>query len=603
MSNGDVAYSTDFPAPDSETWLAMVERTLKGKPFDKAMKRRTLDGIEFPVLHTTAPAAAQEQPVRQGLGWHVTSPHWGTDPATINKEILTDLERGASAVALTVDAGLQGIAPEHLSAAFEAVFLDLIPVTLIQGSNFEEGCLAFREILSDRKYEPGSISGCLGVDPIGYFARSDYDYDVRAATDSGAAIASQWAREQPSVATFTADGTVVANAGGSEVQELSFALSSAVAFLRAMEQAGLDIKTAASQIQFTLSADTNLWLTIAKFRAARRLWTQVLASCGVNTVEMKLNAVSAVHKISKRDPWVNILRGTAACFAAGVAGADLVTTLPHDLMLGTTDEFSRRIARNIQIVLLEESQLGQVTDPAAGSFALEKLTDQVFNKSVTAFQSLESQGGVVDALKSGSLAAQIEETAAMRSKSIETRKVQITGVSEFPDISEASLPVVPNVSHQARLPLRRSAQAFEDLRMHSDGLLAKTGNRPSIFMANLGAPADFTARATFAKNFFEAGGIEAVPGNGGLSIADIAKQFTGSNSKIAVLCGTNAQYDDFAIELAAALKEKGCRRVYLAGPPNAVPDGSEIDDFAYMGANVIETVGRAYEAVVEGELS
>lgn len=603
MTNGDVAYSTDFPKPDSETWLAMVERTLKGKPFDKAMKRRTLDNIEFPVLHTTAPEVTQEQPVRNGLGWHVTSPHWGTDPATINKEMITDLERGASAIAITVDAGPQGIAPGNLDAAFEGVFLDLVPVTLIQGSDFKQGCLAFRQILADRKYEQGSISGCLGVDPIGYFARTDQDYDVRAAIESGVEVALQWAKEQPSVATFTADGTVVANAGGSEVQELSFALSSAVAFLRAMEQAGLDIETAASQIQFTLSADTNLWLTIAKFRTARRLWAQVVASCGAKPVDMKLNAVSAVHKISKRDPWVNILRGTAACFAAGVAGADLVTTLPHDLMLGTTDEFARRIARNIQIVLLEESQLGQVTDPAAGSFALESLTEQMFNKAVTAFRSLESQGGVVTALNSGALAAQIEETATAHSKSIETRKIPITGVSEFPDISETSLPVTPNVSHQARLPLRRSAQAFENLRMQSDDFLAKTGSRPSIFMANIGTPADFTARATFAKNFFEAGGIEAVPGHGGHSVADIAEQFTESKSKVAVLCGTNEQYDDLATELVAALKEKGCRRVYLAGPPNAVPEGCEIDDFAFMGANVIETVGRAYKAVVEGETS
>lgn len=604
MANGGVAYSTEFPSPDYEGWLGLVERTLKGKSFDKAMKRRVLGGIEFPVLRTTLPEHSVSQPVRNGQGWHVTSPHWGHDPAIINKDVLTDLERGASSIAMTIDAGPQGIAPKDLSAALDGVYLDLVPITLIQGSGFEEGSAAFQEVLKARGYNSGSISGCLGVDPIGNYARSSQGQDVEDAILRGAQLAAVWAGEQPNIATFTADGTVVANAGGSEVQELAFALSSAVAYLRAMEQAGLDVDVAASQIQFTLSADTNLWFTISKFRAVRRLWAQILASCGITQVDMKLNAVSAVHKITNRDPWVNILRGTAACFAAGVAGADLVTTLPHDLMLGTTDEFSRRIARNIQIVLLEESQLGQVTDPAAGSFALENLTDQVFEKAVFEFQSFEKHGGVVDALKSGTLAAQIEGTAAERLKAIETRKIAITGVSEFPDISEAPLPVGPGLEHEAILPLRRTAQAFENLRAQSDAILSQTGERPSVFMANIGTPADFTARATFAKNFFEAGGIEAVSGNGGSSVQEIAAQFTSSKSQIAVLCGTDEHYACYATELVTSLKEKGCKRVVLAGSPKTAPEGTGVDDFAYLGANVIETVTRTYETILlEGEVT
>ncbi|MBO6503741.1 MAG: methylmalonyl-CoA mutase small subunit [Kordiimonadaceae bacterium] len=604
MSNGGIADTTEFPTPVSANWLALVEKTLKGKPFDKAMKRKTSDGIEFPVLHTEVPGGSAPQPVGSTRGWLVTSPHWLNDPEQVNTELLTDLERGASAVAITIATNGQGIRPDQLSVALDGVYLEMVPLTLIQGPEFEAGCSAFRDILNTRQLEKGSVSGSLGVDPIGNYARHGDLKELEGPIKEGANLAAVWSQEQPNVRTFVADGTVVANAGGSEVQELAFSISSAVAYLRAMEAAGIDLEIGASQIQFTFSADANLWLTIAKYRAARRLWAQILSSCGVANAAMHLNAVSAVHRITRRDPWVNILRGTAACFAAGIAGADVVTTLPHDLMLGTTDEFSRRIARNIQIVLLEESQLGQVTDPAAGSFALENLTVQMFEMAVEAFQSLEQQGGVVTALKNGSFADQVAETAKSRLQAIATRKTAITGVSEFPDIGEAVLAAGAGNRTTARFPLRRPADAFEDLRAKSDAIMTSTGNRPTVFLANIGTPADFTARSTFAKNFFESGGLEAAVGEGGDSVEIILKQFAESKSQIAVICGTDEQYSSYAKELADALRRAGCARVYLAGPAKSAPEGSSVDDFAHLGANVIETISRAYDALTPaGEAS
>lgn len=604
MANGSVAYSSEFPTPDSDSWIALVERTLKGKPFDKAMTRRTADGIEFPVLHTSLPNGAKPQPVRDNSGWYVTSPHWGSDAKTINGQLLTDLERGASSVAITVGTQANGLSSDDLGAALDGVYLDLVPVTLIQGSDFEQGCDALHELIAARNHERGTLAGCLGIDPIGNFARDGSLEDVEGPLALAAEIAQKWSAKQPGIATFTADGTVVANAGGTEVQELTFALSSAVAYLRAMEDVGMSCEVAASQIQFTLSADANLWSTIAKFRVARRLWGQILNACGVKNVGMRLNAVSAVYSVTKRDPWVNILRGTAACFAAGVAGADHVTTLPHDLMLGTTDDFSRRIARNIQMVLLEESNLGQVNDPAAGSFAIETLTNQVHTAAVTAFQTMEASGGVVAALKDGTLAAEIENAATQRADAVATRKNPITGVSEFPDIAEGPLPSGPDFVSDARLPLRRPAAAYEDLRSRSDKILSETGNRPKVFLANIGTPAEFTARATFAKNFFEAGGVVAVAGEGGDSTDVIRNQYNEADAEIAVLCGTDKQYQEVAVPLASALKAAGCKRVFLAGSPNSAPDGAAVDDFAYMGANVIETVLRAYDAIAgEGEAS
>lgn len=601
------AVSSDFPEPDESEWLALVEKTLKGKPFAKAMQTKTRDGIIVQALGTADVTPVSAPPARAHGDWLIASPHWASDAATVNRDVLEDLERGASAIAVAIDDhGDMGLSAKDLGAALEGVYLDMVPVTLIQGESYMAGAAAFEAVVRDRNHENGAITGCLGIDPIGCLARTGrLGEKAEDAIAEGAGVAREWSSWQPRTATFTADGTVYANAGASEGVELAAALSCAVQYLRAMEKAGLPLQSAGSQIQFTFSAGTDLWLTIAKFRAARLLWRQILRDCGVEGVSMKLNAVSAVHQISMKDPWVNILRGTAACFAAALGGADTITTLPHDLLLGTTDKFSRRIARNIQIILMEESSLAKVADPAAGSFALERLTADLAETGAELFRSIEAGGGILTEIRNGKMAQRIAEIATDHSKNIRKRKAPITGVSEFPDIHEkppapvdfvpANKPEVGQAAETATpLAMQRYAQDFETLRFRSDAMARNNGARPKVALINMGTPADFTARATFAKNFFEAGGIEALAGVGVNEAADAVREFEQSGAEIAILCGTDEQYDTLGVEIAKALSGSGCRRLYLAGKTNDRLAEAGVDDFAFMGCDVVDVLEGAY---------
>lgn len=618
MASHPHAISDEFNSPSHDDWMTLVEKTLKGKPFDKAMVKLSADGLEIPALSTERETAPQPQPFRAEQNWHIASPNWGNEADAVNKDILTDLERGASAIALTVGAGGQGVEPGALGAALRDVYLDLVAINLIQGEGFAESAKHFEALLGEKGAKAGEINGCLGIDPIGTLARQGrIEQMAETHIANGASIATHWHEIQPNMAVFTADGTVVSNAGGSEVDALSFALSSAVHYMRAMEAAGMPLETAARKIQFTFSADADLWLTVSKLRTARRAWQQILMACGVEDVPMHINAVSAVHKVTNYDPWVNILRGTAACFAAVIGGADIVTTLPHDLMRGTTDSFSRRIARNIQIILQEESNLGRVLDPAAGSFAIEKLTADMTAKTMAAFQELEANGGALAVLRDGSLAEAIGHKAKHREAALRKRKQPLTGLSEFPNIQEEPLafPAHTGASDMAApengeivapLVMQRAAQAFEQLRALSDSIVLKEGKRPNVFLANLGTPADFTARATFAKNFFEAGGIEAILGEGAPTPQIIAEQYKQSAARIAVICGQDAQYGEMAEDVAKGLKAQGCERVYIAGSSSLLTEHQSLDDCVFLGADVIETIERAYtslDLMFEGDKS
>jgi len=379
-----------------------------------------------------------------------------------------------------------------------------------------------------------------------------------------------------------------------------------------MEKCGLELSVAAEQIQFTVSASSSLWQTIAKFRSLRRLWEQVMSSSGIQGNIPQINAVSALHQFSMKDPWVNILRGTAACFGAAIGGADAVTVLPHDLMLGSTDKFSRKVARNIQIVLQEESNLSKVLDPAAGSYAIDTLTNEMTEAAWKHFQELEKMGGILVALRNGSLAKEIHATAGMRTADIRKRKLPITGISEFPDITEKSVAgIVDHTSMEVEvdkkieqiqpLILKRIAWEYEKLRFRSDDIAVASGTRPAIFLANLGTAADFTARATFAKNFFEAGGIEAISGTGVETLENMREEAAKSHADFAVLCGSDPQYQEMGIDMIRALNNIGFKRIYIAGKQ---PDIDELataglDAMIYVGCDVVSVLEEAMDTLSE----
>jgi methylmalonyl-CoA mutase len=332
--------------------------------------------------------------------------------------------------------------------------------------------------------------------------------------------------------------------------------------------------------------------------------------CGLEPQSIRLHAETAWRMTTKRDPWVNMLRATVATFSAGIGGADAVTVLPFTAALGLPDAFARRVARNTQLVLLEESNLWRVADPAAGAGGFEALTDALCEKAWSLFQEIEREGGIVECLKQGALQGRIAAVRAQREKAVATRKEPITGTSEFPNIYESDVTVLMPPAPPAKentapaavtvspLPSIRTAEAFERLRDLSDAHFARTGVRPTVFLANLGPVSAFTARATYAKNFFEAGGIEAIMSDGFSDQGKLRQAFLESKSRLSCICSSDDIYETHAEDAARTLRDAGSSPIYLAGRPAEREEAltrAGITNFIYAGCDTLKVLSEALD--------
>jgi methylmalonyl-CoA mutase len=360
-------------------------------------------------------------------------------------------------------------------------------------------------------------------------------------------------------------------------------------------------------IEFRLSADADQFLTVAKFRALRRLWARVEQACGLTPELAFISAETAWRMMTKRDPHVNILRTTIATFSAGIGGADALAVLPFTAALGLPDRFARRIARNTQLLLLEESNVARVADPAAGSGGIEELTDKLCHAAWTLFQEIEAAGGAPSALEKGVIQGKIAKTRAEHENAVAHRKEALTGTSDYPLLSEAPFTVldatpvpIPPPAAAIRYPAlvpHRLAEPFEALRDASDRVLATTGARPKLFLANLGTPAEFTARATFAKNFFEAGGIAAITNDGFKDRGEMIAAFKSSGAKLVCLCSSDAVYESEAADASKALDQAGTAHIYLAGRPKNADalKAAGIGTFVFAGCDAVATLKAAHD--------
>ena len=601
----------DFPEATREDWRKLVDAVLKGTPFERLVSTN-YDGLRIEPL--AAPRSdARVIAARAGAAaWQVLARIDHPDPALANAAALDALINGATGLSL-VCAGAAGDYGFGLPADAAALARALDGIELTAGIALEvdlppQADAAIAAVLAKLRASPGATTDIrLGQDPLGASAVAG------AAAPAWRAAAALFARRLGALAQqmpgrlAAADGRVIHNAGGSEAQELAFALAVALAYLRALEGAGMTLEKARRLIFFRLSADADQFLTIAKFRALRKLWARVEAACGLDAQPAFVSAETAWRMMAQRDPHVNILRATVAVVAAALGGADAITVLPFTAARGLADRFARRIARNTQLILLEESHLDKVADPAAGSGAVEDLTEKLCRAAWTLFQEIEASGGVAAALEAGSIQDRLAATRAKRAATVARGQDALTGVSVFPNLHEANVPVVLPLplagdtgvqSTPGRdLHAIRLAQPFEALRDASDRVLAATGARPKILLANLGTPAEFTARATFAKNFFEAGGIEAV-GSESADLPALAAACKTAGAALVCLCSSDKIYERQAVAAAEALRAAGARHIYLAGRPGereAALRAAGVQSFNYEGCDALATLNGAYD--------
>jgi methylmalonyl-CoA mutase len=616
-ASNDLPLAAEFPTATREQWRKLVEGVLKGAPFEKRLVAKTYDGLAVEPLY---PRNADAQPVfgrMPGAAWTIMQRVDHPDPAAANALALHDLENGANGLAV-VFAGAPGAygfgvaaSEEAIRRALDGVHLDAgIALDLDPGAQGELIAPLVAALVKRRGTAPAATDIRFGLDPIGAAASrggSSMPWSRQALAFS-AAISDL--RAQGFRGPFAApDGRVIHNAGGSEAQELAYVLAVAVAYLRALEANGIALDTARGMIYFRLAADADQLLTIAKFRALRKLWARVEEACGITPAPAFIAAETAWRMMTRRDPFVNMLRTTIAVVSAGLAGANAIEVLPFTMALGLPDSFARRIARNTQLVLLEESHLAKVADPAAGSGGIEDLTEKLCHAAWTLFQEVERRGGAWTALEQGLIQQKVADVRRAREAAVARRKDALTGTSDFPDLAErpvAVLDVAPAVvaSDEASptfepLPSIRLAHPFEELRDASDLMLAQTGVRPRIFLANLGRLSDFTARAGFAKNFFEAGGIEAVTNDGFASRDEMVTAFKGSGARLACLCASDAVYASEAVAAAHALAAAGAR-LTLAGRPGEQEQAlrsAGIDAFIFAGCDMLAALRTTHGAI------
>jgi methylmalonyl-CoA mutase len=613
----DLRLAADFPQASYDDWRKLVDGVLKGAPFEK-LESKTYDGLKIAPIYPRVEGATPIHGRAPAAPWQIMQRVDHPDPAKANAAALGDLENGATGLEIefqggpgTRGFGVVDATPDTLKRLFDGVIFDAgISIALNPVFGRDNAGANLAALIESRRIDPAKVD-------------LRFNYQALSTIAARGTSAAAWPEiEKPFAGIIAdlmargfggpfalADGRPVHDAGGSEAQELAFALSVAVAYLRALEAGGIALDRASRAIAFRLIADADQFLTIAKFRALRLLWARIAQTCGLEPVPVFVAAETAWRMLTRRDAYVNMLRATIATFAAGLAGANAITVLPHTLALGLPDAFARRVARNTQLILLEESNLAKVSDPAAGAGSVESLTQALCEAAWPLFQDIEKAGGVFSALQQGLIQGKVAGVRKAREANIARRKDVLTGASEFPNLHEADVAVedvksVTSVPDSAAtvsfepLSAMRLAVPFERLRDRSDQLLKEEGQRPRVFLANLGTAADFTGRATFAKSFFEAGGIEAVDSEGFADPAALAAACKASGADLICLCSSDRIYAQHAIEAARALQAAGSRHIYLAGragEQEGALRAAGVSAFIFAGCDTLALLQQAYE--------
>ncbi|GAB2482971.1 methylmalonyl-CoA mutase family protein [Luteococcus sediminum] len=613
---GELKLAGDFAKPDMDQWQAAVAKVLnRGRPEDKQLsgeqsvsRLRTslVDGIEIEPIYTLADApeklgAPGVAPFTRGTtvrngdmdAWDVRALHEDGNAEYTRKAVLADLERGVTSLWLRLDP--DAIAAKDLTDDLADVMLELVKVEVSSRTDQEAAAEALLGVYEGSDKPKDHLSLNLGLDPIGLAALNGGTPDLSKLAG--------WVKRlegMPKSRAIVVDSTIWHNAGAGDVHELAYALATGVEYVRALASQGVSVDEAFETINFRVSATTDQFATIARLRALRTCWSRIGEAFGVTEAKRgaRQQAVTSWREITRDDPYVNMLRGTISTFGAAIGGAEAITVLPFDTAWGLPGDFSRRIARNTQIVLAEESNIGRVNDPAGGSWYVETLTTKLAEAAWKVLGTIEAAGGMAKAVVDGLAMKELEPVIAERTKRLATRKQPITGVSEFPNHTESAIKFTPRPEAPARAGIEwhRDSEVFEGLR---DAAIDNPDAK--VFLACLGTRRDFGAREGFASNFFHVAGL-TTPQAEGTDVDQIVAAFKESGSTIACLCSSAKVYADLGLPVAKALKEAGATTVMLAGNLKELGDDAAqaegvIDDTIAMGKDVVATLGTILETL------
>ncbi len=678
------SFTEDFPLPTWQEWYDDVVKGLKGVPFEKALLTPTAEGITLKPLYTREDV--KDNPFLENLPGFApyvrntaisgsAKGSWAIEQAIDipeieewNKTLLNDLNRGQNAVYIKLDENarnaksLKDLSPEDmgkdglpvyslndLRKALKDIYLPGVRVD-IEAYSSALACAAMLETISEEKnIELNQVKGSVAMDPVAVLAQNGtLNHSWKQAMDEMAEL-TRWANQKaPQMKTILIDATVWNNSGASAVQELAYALSTAVLYMNELLDRGLSIDQIAPRITFSFGVGKHLFMEIAKLRAARLLWSQIIENYNGSAESQKMYIFSKTSLYNKTyyDPWVNILRTSTEAFSAVLGSCDALCVTPFDAVVKPSDDFSRRIARNQQSILLEESHLNSVIDPAGGSWYVETLTQEIAQKAWESFQAIETEG-LLNALKNESIQKQIEQTHNWKVKQILIRKEALIGTSVFANVAEKTLDPVAydyqaiyqkasaelsgkssavtmneNIIDQMKKELaegiavsdiyatlranetadlqikkiekRRLAESFETLRNASMAYMAKNGHLPKVFMADMAPIAAIKPRMDFSAGFFQPGGFDVFSSDYYESMDKAIEDIIASKAPVAVICSTDDSYPELVPAMAAKLKTaKPELIVVLAGYPVDHLETfkqSGVDFFIHLKADLVQTL-------------
>jgi len=680
----------EFSSPTCDEWRAAVDKLLKGAPYEKIMPTDTYEGIQIqPMYRREDVEGLPHLDSLPGLPPYVRSIHalgyighpWEVAqetslpfPEECNTALRHDLERGQTTANIQLDdATLEGLDPDQakkgqvgnggtsiaglkdLEALFKDIDLGKTPVFMDAYSSGPVLTAILAALCRKRGSALEKLSGNIGMDPIGELAKAGrLPLSLQQAFNHTADLI-RWAdRNAPDLGIITVHGHPYHNAGGSAVQELAFSISTAVETVRALLQRGLHIDTVAPKIRFSFSLGSQFFMETAKLRAARMMWSSVVAACGGDSESQKMEIHGRTSSWNKTmyDPYVNMLRTTTEAFSALVGGCDSLHVGAFDEPVRLPDEFARRIARNTQIILKEECHCNQVADPAGGSWFVESLTDAVAQKSWQLFQQIEKAGGMINALKAEIPQKMIAATAAQRRKNIYCRKDVILGTNMYANVEEEPLkehrpdfdgiferraeeiislrqeksfridpenPVESMIDacldgatlgqicetlkgdHREDLdikplPVFRGAETFESLRKTIETHVAKTGQQLKVFLANMGPASQHKTRADFSRRFFQVAGFTVLTTSGFQTPEAAAEAAIESDAAVVVICSTDPTYPELAPPLTQQIKKnKPGTVVVLAGYPRDQVEALQaagVDEFIHVRSDTYDVLSR-----------
>ena len=655
----------EFTPPTDEEWKAACEALLKGAPFEKKMFTKTYEGITFDPMYTRKHTEdILPKGVMPGMGdylrgvdaagyigkpWGIAQACDETLPAENNELLRHEHDKGATIYHIVLDTasrtgvdarqaetvgdtGTSVTTVEDMHVLLTGLDLAKFPLYVYAGANAVPLLALVAAARRASGEDMAEVRGIVGADPIGALAA---DGKLPASLDAhydSLAAAARWATvNAPHLRTVFVRSDVYSNGGANDVQEVASVLATATAYLRALCERGLTIDEAASQIAFAFSMGANFFLQIAKLRAVRPLWAQIVGAFGgsAEAQKMRIHARPALFFKTIYDPYVNMLRNTTEIFSGVVGGIDSFESAPFDEPIRKGDEFSRRIARNVQIMLQEEFGLLQPIDPAGGSWAVETLTRQMKEKIWAEFQRIEKEGGIIAALRAGSLQESVAAVLAARFKNADLRRDRIVGNNMYPNMTEtlletraedtaalkaqrtadidaylsdidvkhrdealASLRQAHSVDHAVEAALagatiaelmtavtegdgaetvtaiapHRWSERFEALRQRTEEYKAEKNDNVKIFLANMGPIPQHKARADFTTGFLQVGAFEVLGNDGFKTVEEAANAARASGADAVVICSTDATYPEIVPALAPKLHEVLPKaRVFLAG--------------------------------------